>query len=146
MPLPASPLYLLDTNILVHAVRGRATWNRIKAACDPLMAEPRPVYSMVTEAELLSFVEQQSWPERKREQAAFLLGYFGRITLDDPNILRAYVLLDAYSRRLPGGSVKMGKNDLWIAATAKALGAVIVTTDRDFEHLNGTMLSRLLVV
>ena len=29
----------------------------------------------------------------------------------------------------------MSKNDVWIAASAKASGAVLLTTDRDFEHL-----------
>jgi predicted nucleic acid-binding protein len=29
----------------------------------------------------------------------------------------------------------MGKNDLWIAAVAKVQGAVILTTDQDFDDL-----------
>ena len=36
----------------------------------------------------------------------------------------------------------MGKNDLWIAATAHASGAVLVTTDKDFDHLHGIWLNR----
>lgn len=31
----------------------------------------------------------------------------------------------------------MGKNDLWIASTAALLGLTLVTTDSDFDHLNG---------
>ncbi len=34
----------------------------------------------------------------------------------------------------------MGKNDLWIAATASVLGARLLTTDNDFEHLKGKYL------
>ena len=30
----------------------------------------------------------------------------------------------------------MGKNDLWIAATAALLGLKLVTTDADFNHLH----------
>ncbi len=30
----------------------------------------------------------------------------------------------------------MGKNDLWIAATANATGATLLTTDSDFDHLS----------
>lgn len=30
----------------------------------------------------------------------------------------------------------MGKNDLWIAATAALLGLKLVTTDHDFDHLH----------
>ncbi|MBK9016619.1 MAG: PIN domain-containing protein [Saprospiraceae bacterium] len=31
----------------------------------------------------------------------------------------------------------MGKNDLWIAATAHATQATLLTTDMDFNHLDG---------
>ena len=34
----------------------------------------------------------------------------------------------------------MGKNDLWIAATASVLKAILFTTDRDFDHLDGEFL------
>jgi len=34
-------------------------------------------------------------------------------------------------------SRNMGKNDLWIAATAHVSNAILLTTDRDFDHLNG---------
>ncbi len=34
----------------------------------------------------------------------------------------------------------MGKNDLWIAATAYVTGASLMTTDGDFDHLNGVYL------
>lgn len=31
---------------------------------------------------------------------------------------------------------KMGKNDIWIAATASVSGGVLITMDKDFAHLN----------
>ena len=34
----------------------------------------------------------------------------------------------------------MGKNDLWIAATASLLGLELVTTDADFAHLHNYFL------
>jgi len=34
----------------------------------------------------------------------------------------------------------MGKNDLWIAATASVLSAALLTTDNDFSHLQGYFL------
>jgi predicted nucleic acid-binding protein len=34
----------------------------------------------------------------------------------------------------------MGKNDLWIAATASTLNIPLLTTDNDFDHLNGVFL------
>jgi predicted nucleic acid-binding protein len=34
----------------------------------------------------------------------------------------------------------MGKNDLWIAATASVLDATLLTTDNDFDHLQNEFL------
>ena len=35
----------------------------------------------------------------------------------------------------------MGKNDLWIAATAAVLDATLLTMDKDFNHLNDIFLT-----
>jgi tRNA(fMet)-specific endonuclease VapC len=47
---------------------------------------------------------------------------------------------DAYGQikaaRQPHG-LTLDENDLWVAATAKALGAVLVSTDRDFAQIDG---------
>jgi tRNA(fMet)-specific endonuclease VapC len=40
----------------------------------------------------------------------------------------------------------MGKNDLWIAATAYALDIPLMTADSDFDHLHLTMLRAVKVV
>ena len=34
----------------------------------------------------------------------------------------------------------MGKNDIWIAATASVLKSTLITTDKDFDHLNNRFL------
>jgi tRNA(fMet)-specific endonuclease VapC len=39
----------------------------------------------------------------------------------------------------------MGKNDLWIAATASVLKARLLTTDHDFDHLDGIFLDVLYI-
>lgn len=31
----------------------------------------------------------------------------------------------------------MGKNDLWIAATTYVTGSKLITSDKDFDHLDG---------
>ena len=61
-------------------------------------------------------------------------------------MMRAYADIDAYSQgkltRLssPFTSKNMGKNDLWIAAAAHVTGATLVTTDADFDHLDGVFI------
>ena len=57
-------------------------------------------------------------------------------------IIDKYAEIDAYSQgKLPDTKVdfsarNMGKNDLWIAATTKLIEAELITTDKDFEHLD----------
>lgn len=61
-------------------------------------------------------------------------------------IIERYAEIDAYSQgKLKGEKVdfssrNMGKNDLWIAATASIFDLELITTDRDFEHLNPRFL------
>jgi len=35
---------------------------------------------------------------------------------------------------------QLDENDLWIAATARALGAIVVTTDSDFQRVSGLQI------
>jgi tRNA(fMet)-specific endonuclease VapC len=46
----------------------------------------------------------------------------------------AYAQIKAARRRQ---GLTLDENDLWVAATAKALGAVLVSTDRDFAQIDG---------
>lgn len=71
------------------------------------------------------------------------------IAAKDEDLMAAYSFIDAYSKRktedangkiLSGSAIKMGKNDLWIAATAKVIDAPLITTDKDFLHLNQNIL------
>ena len=64
------------------------------------------------------------------------------------DILNIYADLDAYSQgkhpaiKSPKGfsSKNMGKNDLWIGATSKITHTTLITSDNDFDHLNGVLL------
>lgn len=57
-----------------------------------------------------------------------------------------YAEIDAFSQgKLEGqksnfSSRNMGKNDLWIAATASVQNMTLLTTDKDFKHLDGNFL------
>ena len=36
----------------------------------------------------------------------------------------------------------MGKNDVWIAATAQVTNTIILTADKDFDHLHPQLVTR----
>jgi len=140
--MDASTLYLLDTNILVHYVRQSVVWQRVSAAHAPLAVEPTPKVCLVSHGELRSLALQWKWADRKLKQMEFCLGYFLPVSIDDPAIIEAYAAIDAYCESI-GHS--MGKNDLWIAATAATIGATLITTDRDFDRLTPQFLNRIWV-
>ena len=86
---------------------------------------------------------QLGWGENKKAILKQLLAQLN-IFYDVESLISSYVEISAYSqgknteKTLPkGASAKnMGKNDLWIAATAHSLQADLITTDKDFLHLD----------
>jgi tRNA(fMet)-specific endonuclease VapC len=132
------PLYQLDTNVLVHLVRGDVVWRRVRAKYQPLIIDPRPLISVVTAGELRSLALQFNWQTEKIEQMEFYLGYFKRVSIDDHDIIRAYSVIDAHGLRT---GQPLNKNDVWIAATASVTGARLLTTDKDFDRLDPLFLS-----
>jgi len=135
----AAPSYLLDTNILVHFVRGSKLWAQIRESHNLLMVSPTPVISVVSIGEIRSLALQWTWGDRKLEQLEFCLNYFQSQTIDNPTLLRAYATIDAYLEEI---GQPLGKNDVWIAATAAVTGARLLTTDRDFDRLHPRFITR----
>lgn len=140
--------YVLDTSLIIHLVRRSETWQFIDVTFDPLGPENRTYVCFASVAEILSLAAQLGWGEKKM---AALITLFSQVsiigTAGDPSdkLLKGYIAIDTYSQgkhptlALPKGLTarNMGKNDLWIAATAHALSATLLTTDRDFLHLDG---------
>ena len=135
----ASPLYLLDTNILVHSVRLDATWSRIREEYQLLLIDPTPIISIVTVGELRSLALQWTWGSAKLDRMAFALDYFDVVPVEDPALVDKYAEIDAHFQTR---GRKLGKNDVWIAATAVRFDARLLTTDRDFNELDPLFLKR----
>ena len=133
------PLYLLDTNILVHAVRRDSVWDRLQARYQLLSIDPTPLVSVVTTGEVRSLAYQWGWATTKREQMEFVLGYFKVASILDPAVVETYAVID-FRLQLRGHA--LGKNDLWIAATAGVTRATLLTTDKDFDTLHPAFLTR----
>lgn len=135
----AATLYLLDTNILLAYTRGGRLGAAMEAKYALRTIVPVPIVSVVSEGEVRALAEEFAWGTGKRRDLQNLLAYFTIIPLPFANIIDAYVQVSEYSRR---AGRTMGKNDLWIAATAMATGATLLTTDKDFDHLDPALLPR----
>ena len=125
-------LYLLDTNILINLIRRKAE------------LPPYSIISIISVGEIKAFATRRKWGYQNRLALEKLLAevpIFGiELSLTD-----VYATVDTYSQGelmsdpLPVGmsARNMGKNDIWIAATAIFYDAELHTSDNDFDHLPG---------
>jgi predicted nucleic acid-binding protein len=135
--------YLLDTNIILHIVRNSSVWQKIRTSYGLYEAENKIYISIVTYAEIKSIAKQLNWGQTKLKSLQELLGTIPTLMLNK-RISGKYVKIDVYSQGkdlenpLPYGisARNMGKNDLWIAATTEHIEAELITTDKDFNHLD----------
>lgn len=140
--------YLLDTGILIHYARKSPLYHQIEKKENLSAADCMPLISVVTQAEIISFAIQNNWGDKKLQaiQAFFSKLIIIDINSSDLELIKAYAEIDAYSKgKLPGkplnsSSITIGKNDLWIAATAKVANAKLLTTDGDYDHLHGKFI------
>jgi predicted nucleic acid-binding protein len=91
---------------------------------------------------MLSLARQFAWGTGKVDRLKELLDQIVWVDINHPQILDAYAEID--NACIAAGR-KLGENDAWIAATAKVSGATLLTTDRDFDPLQGAYLNRILI-
>jgi tRNA(fMet)-specific endonuclease VapC len=141
--------YLLDTNIYITFIRNE----RFKKYIDEKYRKRGNILftSCVVEGELKSFAIQRNWGFNKVQKMEKILSDFTIYPIKTNKIISKYAEIYAFSQgkhptiALNGSARNMGKNDLWIAATAAVLDATLLTMDRDFEHLNGRFLNVIYV-
>jgi tRNA(fMet)-specific endonuclease VapC len=137
MPLPGG--YLLDTNILLALLR-RNDLGRFLDATYGLAAPVVPLsVCVVTVGELYALAIKFGWGAARRSALNARLRRCAWLDINDPRVLTTYGEIDAWSH---ARGRTMGKNDIWIAATARVTNATLLTTDTDFDHLHGTWVDR----
>ena len=131
-PRHAARDLVLDTNAVVHLLRRSPLGLALRSAYGLSTREWRPILSAVTVGELHSLALQWNWdPARIAQLDALLLAFpVVDVYAETGSLCDAYAEIDCAARKM---GAKMGKNDLWIAATAKVRGGVVVTADRDFD-------------
>ena len=134
---------LLDTNILVLYSRHDELAERMETALQLMSGSHDLFISIVTIGEIEAVIHKTGiGPTRQRRLRGFIhSNKITKITIEHGTIYSNYGIIDAISqaklRRSDSEftSRNMGKNDLWIAATAATFDLTLVTTDKDFDHL-----------
>lgn len=140
--------FVLDTGIVLGYVRGAGYAEYVENKYQLFSPPNIPLISIVNKGETYSLGVQLNWGATKLKVLEELLRKLPVVDINDEQIVKRYAEIDAYSlskdqkRPLPVGQTarRMGKNDLWIAGTASVLNAKLLTTDHDFDHLNGVFL------
>lgn len=140
--------FLLDTGIVLGYVRAAGYAAYVDKRFDVFAHKNISLVSVVSKGEMYSLMIQFGWGPKKLNVFSDLLGKLPVVDINYDQIIRRYADIDAYSldrnseRPLPKGqpAQQMGKNDLWIGATASVLEATLITTDHDFDHLNAVFL------
>lgn len=140
--MATAPGYLLDTNILLNLLRGNPHGKWIATNYQLDKSLNHCLICVVTVGEMLSLARQFQWGQKKQQQLKDALDELVWIDINHPDILNAYAEIDhacLQRGKLPG------KNDVWIAATAKVTGVTLLTSDRHFDSLHPQFLTRLWV-
>lgn len=132
--------YLLDTNIALLCIRGGPCADRIEDAYGIRSSGVRPLICVVSFGELLALSLKWGWGSKKTDLIHKLVEELVVVDINKTEVLRSYAEVDHASE--PKGKV-LSKNDLWIAATAKATGATLLTTDKDFDCLHPGHINRV---
>jgi tRNA(fMet)-specific endonuclease VapC len=135
---------LFDTNALLLFFREDARWQALYQKYD--VENTLNCLSVVSLGELYALALRNNWGERRLMQLAQLRQDFTIIDINIEDIIQRYAQVDAYSqgklasRPLSISARNMGKNDLWIAATASVFDMVLLSADADFDHLHTSFL------
>jgi predicted nucleic acid-binding protein len=91
------------------------------------------------------------WGDKKLKLVQHLIDKLVIVELNYQEVIDNYIEVEQYNRNIhptkkrKGSHIKMGKNDVWIAATTMATDSKLITSDRDFEHLDGEFFDVLFI-
>lgn len=139
--------YLLDTNIIVIYSRESEIADRIEEKFQLFDKKNSLAISIVTLGELDALIKKLKLGEKRKRKINRILNSVAKIGLNHKEIISRYGDINAFSQgkvQHSGekfSSRNMGKNDMWIAATASVFDLTLITTDQDFDHLNGVYVN-----
>jgi tRNA(fMet)-specific endonuclease VapC len=142
----ASEPYLLDTGVLLHWLRGGEVSRVIDGQFQLTTSRFRPLISEVTWGELEAFAMSAKWGDERKRKLTEVKSMLVLVDLSDDRIMKAYAEFSTLAKQ-QGMAIFHDKNDLWIAACAKATGARVLTMDarafsplRNDGHLDAVIL------
>lgn len=143
--------YLLDTGLLLGFSRDASWAITARETLNLGDTETMVFTSVICQGEILALAEKNGWGANRRGRLERLLDRIPKLGINRKEIVGAYALIDAWTHGNalvspqgappPKPAVPMKQNDMWIAATAHVSRATLVSTDKDFTHLDKSWLT-----
>jgi tRNA(fMet)-specific endonuclease VapC len=143
--------YLLDSNIILIYSRNDKVARNIEAKYQIFSGDNRLGISIVSKGEIEASILKSGLGAVRIERIRALMGRLTEFGINFDEVISRYAEIDAYSqgkirkKAIDFSSRNMGKNDIWIAATASVFDLKLVTTDRDFDHLQDHYINLLCI-
>lgn len=130
-------LFLLDTNAFSDLMRENPRTDAHLASVAPT---DRVVICSVVRGEIRYGIERLPQGKRRQELEAKAAKLFTVLPCEPvPEAAGDYYARVKLTRQQKG--LALDENDLWIAATALTLGAVLISRDSDFQQIDGLTIN-----
>lgn len=143
--------FVLDTNIILLYLRDSDAKNKIESEFKLFSNKNDIIISVVTVGEIRSIAKRNKWGTKRLKAVNNLLEKLIIVGVNFKELIEAYAEIDTFSQGkhdslvLNSSSRNMGKNDIWIASTAIVTKSKLMSTDKDFIHLNRILLEFILI-
>lgn len=126
-------IFLLDTNAFSDVMRKHS---KLDARMSSLAPADRVVICPVVRGEIRYGIEQLAQSRRRQDLENQAAPLFAVIPCEPiPETAGDYYARIKLTRQHKG--LTLDENDLWIAATALVLGAILISRDGDFQQIEG---------
>lgn len=138
--------FLLDTNVLLALIRGKALGRYIDVTHRLRDRLNRHLVCVVSHGEIWTLADQNGWGDEKCDALRVMLDNLVTVDISSQAVIDAYVEVVRAARSSPGGSqTNRGENDFWIAAATRASDAILLTTDHDFDPMHPKVIQRFFI-
>ena len=132
--------YLLDTTVFSFLVKEHPG---VRARLATLELTHRIVICTVVRGEVLYGLELMAQGKKRQDLERKIMELFANLPCE-PIPEGAGDDYSRIKRETERRGTRLDENDLWIAATSVSLGAILVTTDSDFQRVSGLKLENWL--
>jgi predicted nucleic acid-binding protein len=130
-------LFLLDTTAISDLMREQPT---VAGHLQATTVSDRIITSVITRGEILYGIERLPVGRRQRDLHAKASALFAVIPCESVPASAAEQYAKAKTNQQRRG-LSLDENDLWITATALALGCTLVTRDTDFAKIENLLVA-----